>query len=61
MYRPKGMIPAMPTPLNENESINFEGYEKLINHLIDGGVHCLLAGGSTGEYSMMSTDERKNY
>lgn len=59
MYRPKGMIPAMPTPLNENESINFEGYEKLINHLIDGGVHCLLAGGSTGEYSMMSTDERK--
>lgn len=59
MYRPIGMIPAMPTPLNEDESINFSGYEKLINHLIDGGVHCLLAGGSTGEYSMMSTEERK--
>lgn len=59
MYRPKGMIPAMPTPLNDNETINFEGYERLINHLIEGGVHCLLAGGSTGEYSMMSTDERK--
>ncbi|MCF6409530.1 4-hydroxy-tetrahydrodipicolinate synthase [Pseudalkalibacillus salsuginis] len=60
MYKPTGMIPAMPTPFNDEENIDFDSYNKLIDHLIDGGVHCLLAGGSTGEYSLMSMDERKS-
>ncbi len=60
MYKPTGMIPAMPTPFNEEGNIDFDSYNKLIDHLIDGGVHCLLAGGSTGEYSLMSMDERKS-
>ncbi|WP_339237834.1 dihydrodipicolinate synthase family protein [Oceanobacillus sp. FSL W7-1281] len=60
MYKPTGMIPAMPTPFNEDGSINFSAYQGLINHLVDGGVHCLLAGGSTGEYSLMSLEERKS-
>ncbi|MFD1412395.1 4-hydroxy-tetrahydrodipicolinate synthase [Oceanobacillus jeddahense] len=60
MYKPTGMIPAMPTPFNEDGSINFSAYQGLINHLVEGGVHCLLAGGSTGEYSLMSLEERKS-
>lgn len=60
MFKPVGMIPAMPTPFNEEGQIDFEAYGNLIDHLIDGGVHCLLADGSTGEYSMMSQDERKS-
>ncbi len=46
MFKPVGMIPAMPTPFDENGKIDFEAYKKLIHHLIDGGVHCLLAGGA---------------
>ncbi|WP_221563215.1 4-hydroxy-tetrahydrodipicolinate synthase [Alkalihalobacillus sp. TS-13] len=60
MYKPTGMIPAMPTPFNDEGNIDFDSYNRLIDHLIDGGVHCLLAGGSTGEYSLMSMDERKS-
>ncbi len=59
MYKPFGMIPALPTPLNEDNSIDFKGLEQLIEHLIDGGMHGLLVGGSTGEYSLMSMNERK--
>jgi 4-hydroxy-tetrahydrodipicolinate synthase len=60
MYQPIGMIPAMPTPFDEQGKFDIEAYQQLIEHLIDGGVHCLLAGGSTGEYSLMSLEERKN-
>ncbi|SNZ17555.1 4-hydroxy-tetrahydrodipicolinate synthase [Terribacillus aidingensis] len=59
MYVPKGMIPAMPTPFKQDGSVDFEAYSSLIDHLIEGGVHCLLAGGSTGEYSLMTMEERK--
>lgn len=58
-YIPKGLIVPLATPMHKDESINFEAYKKLIDHVIDGGIHGVLAGGSTGEYHMMSMDERK--
>jgi ADP-heptose:LPS heptosyltransferase len=58
-YVPKGMIAAMPTPFHKDESINYEAYKTLIDYLIDNGIHCVLAGGSTGEYHVMSLEERK--
>jgi 4-hydroxy-tetrahydrodipicolinate synthase len=59
MYKPFGMIPALPTPMKDDNSIDYKGLEQLIQHLIDGGMNCLLVGGSTGEYSLMSMEERK--
>jgi 4-hydroxy-tetrahydrodipicolinate synthase len=59
MFKPYGMIPALPTPFNEDGSINFDGLENNIEHVIKGGVHCLLALGSAGEYSLMTLEERK--
>ncbi|UYT87064.1 4-hydroxy-tetrahydrodipicolinate synthase [Priestia megaterium] len=59
MYKPFGMIPALPTPMNEDNSIDFNGLKQLIEHAIEGGMNCLLVGGSTGEYSLMSMEERK--
>jgi 4-hydroxy-tetrahydrodipicolinate synthase len=59
MYKPFGMIPALPTPMNEDNSIDFTGLKQLIDHAIEGGMNCLLVGGSTGEYSLMSLEERK--
>lgn len=58
-YIPKGMIVPLATPMHKDESINYEAYKKLIDHVIDGGIHGILTGGSTGEYHMMSLEERK--
>ncbi|WP_245342366.1 dihydrodipicolinate synthase family protein [Staphylococcus sp. GDX8P66P] len=59
MYKPYGMIAALPTPMLENGDIDFESFEKLIEHVIAGGIHGVLVGGSTGEYSLMTFEERK--
>lgn len=59
MRKINGMIAAMPTPFNEDESIDFDGVKKLLKHLDDGGITSVLIGGSTGEYSLMTIDERK--
>ncbi|TYS24248.1 4-hydroxy-tetrahydrodipicolinate synthase [Bacillus subtilis] len=59
MFKPVGMIPALPTPMNEDNSIDFNGLKQIIDHVIEGGMHCLLVGGSTGEYSLMNVEERK--
>jgi 4-hydroxy-tetrahydrodipicolinate synthase len=59
MFKPFGMIPALPTPMNADNSIDYSGLKQLIEHLIDGGMNGLLVGGSTGEYSLMSMEERK--
>ncbi len=60
MYKLYGMIPAMPTPFKEDSSIDYDGVKRLLNHLIDGGVHAILVGGSTGEYSLMTPEERRS-
>lgn len=60
MYKFKGMVAAIPTPFYEDEEINFEGFEKILDYLIEGGMHGVLIGGSTGEYSLMSMEERKS-
>lgn len=55
----KGMIAAMPTPFHEDETIDTEGIKKIVEHLVSGGIHGILAGGSTDEYSLMTMEERK--
>ncbi|MEH7125853.1 MULTISPECIES: 4-hydroxy-tetrahydrodipicolinate synthase [unclassified Bacillus (in: firmicutes)] len=59
MYVPKGIIPALTTPFNEDGSIDFIRNKKLINHLIESGVHGVVVAGSTGEYTLLTTEERK--
>lgn len=59
MFKPFGAIPAITTPLNEDYSIDFEGVKKVVDHVIEGNVNGLLVGGSAGEYSLMSFEERK--
>ena len=34
-FRPKGVMPAMVTPFNKDESINEEQLRNLVNHFID--------------------------
>ena len=61
-YDPKdlnGVMPAMITSINKDETINKEGLRKIINHLIDENVNGLYVTGSTGETFLMSPDEKK--
>lgn len=59
MFKPYGTIAACPTPMHDDGRIDFKGYRKLIDNLIDKGMHGILSGGSAGEYSLMSFEERK--
>jgi 4-hydroxy-tetrahydrodipicolinate synthase len=56
---PEGLIVPLVTPFNADESIDFDGYKKVIDHCIEGGLDGILVGGSTGEYHMMTLEERK--
>lgn len=49
---------ALVTPFKEDLSIDFEALENIINHIIDGGAGFIVVLGTTGEASLMSTQER---
>lgn len=59
MYKFQGVIPAMVTPFNDDMSIDEKGLQFLVKKLSDQGCHGILIGGSTGEYTLMSFEERK--
>lgn len=55
----RGLYVPLVTPFHADESIDYEGYKKVIDYVIDGGMDGVLLGGTTGEYHMMSLEERK--
>lgn len=56
----RGIIPPVPTILNEQGQLDKPGMRRLIDHLIaSDGVNCLFFVGSAGEFSQMSTEMRK--
>src|SRR5690348_18311110 len=54
----KGIIPAMPTPLTDKKELDLPGLERLINHVLAGGVHGLWVLGSAREVSALSGNDR---
>ena len=58
-FEPKGIIPAMITPLSADETVNETALRALINHLIAGGVHAVFAVGTTGEFYGLTEDEKR--
>ena len=54
-----GVMPAMITSFNKDETINKDGLKKVINHLISENVNGLYITGSTGETFLMSPEEKK--
>ena len=55
----KGVIPAMITSFHKNEELNEQGLRDCINFLIEKKVNGLYITGSTGEFFLMSLEERK--
>jgi len=58
-FQPKGIIPAMVTPVTSNGKLNVEALRKLTNYLIEGGVHGLFPVGSQGEFYALTFEEKK--
>lgn len=54
----KGTGVAMVTPFREDGSVDFKSLEKLVNHLISGGVQFLVVLGTTGETPTLTMDEK---
>ncbi|MHB0875370.1 MAG: 4-hydroxy-tetrahydrodipicolinate synthase [Anaerolineae bacterium] len=54
----RGVIPAMVTPL-ANDAVNEGALRRLVDYLIDGGVHGLFATGSQGEFYALSAAEKR--
>ena len=53
-----GVLSALATPFAADESIDIPALHRVIDHSIDGGVHAVVAGGSTGEFASLLPDER---
>jgi 4-hydroxy-tetrahydrodipicolinate synthase len=58
-FRPKGIIPAVITPLDAGGKFNEKAMRKLVNYLIDGGVHGLFVVGTTGEFYGLTHEEKR--
>ena len=56
----QGIIPPMITPLNSDLSLDVPHAEKLIEHLIEGGVHGIFILGTTGEFAGLSSDVKSD-
>ena len=49
-----GIVPPMLTPLLDRDTLDAAGLEKLIEHILAGGVHGLFILGTTGEGQSLS-------
>ncbi len=50
----RGIIPPMVTPLLDRDTLDVAGLERLIEHILGGGVHGLFILGTTGEAPSLS-------
>lgn len=50
----RGIVPPMVTPLRDYDTLNQEGLERLIEHILAGGVHGLFILGTSGEAPSLS-------
>lgn len=59
MKKFRGTGVAMITPFKSDNSIDFKALEKVVNHIIDGGVNYLVLLGTTSEAVTLSSEERE--
>ncbi|WP_440708959.1 dihydrodipicolinate synthase family protein [Herbiconiux sp. YIM B11900] len=59
-YTPmSGIYTALVTPFFEDERLDLDGFGRLVDDQVDGGVAGLVVNGSTGEFPSLTTDERR--
>ncbi len=57
----KGIIPPLVTPLMADGTLDREGVDRLLEHVIEGGVHGVFILGTTGEGPHLSYDLRRQF
>ena len=55
----EGIFTVVTTPFDRNGSIAFDVLVKHLEFLIANAVHCIIPGGTTGEYYAQTLEERK--
>lgn len=55
----KGIISAMITPMNEDESINVAALREQVNRQIESGVHAIFCFGTNGEGYILNKEEKR--
>ncbi|MGQ8335794.1 dihydrodipicolinate synthase family protein [Sunxiuqinia sp. A32] len=50
----RGIVPPIVTPLIDNDTLDIEGLERLVEHVLGGGVHAVFILGTTGEFASLS-------
>lgn len=55
----RGVIPALVTPMTDDEALDREGLVKLIDGTIDSGVHGVFTVGTAGEFWALSFEEKQ--
>jgi 4-hydroxy-tetrahydrodipicolinate synthase len=58
LARIAGIVPPVVTPLTEEGAVDPHSLRRLIDHLIQGGVHGLFVLGSSGEFSLLTDHDR---
>ncbi len=59
MFKPTGSWVAMPTPFKPDNSIDYDGFELLIERQIKYGTSQLFVLGSCGETSLLTLEEKQ--
>jgi 4-hydroxy-tetrahydrodipicolinate synthase len=54
----KGILPAIPTPVNADDTIHTEATRALLRYLLGQGIDGVVPLGGTGEYGALSRAER---
>lgn len=54
-----GIVPPVVTPFTEDGEIDLPSLERLLRHLLDGGVHGLFVLGSSAEMAALSDAQRE--
>jgi 4-hydroxy-tetrahydrodipicolinate synthase len=55
----RGVLPALITPLTRDGAVDEASVRRLVEHVLAGGVHGLLALGSTGETASLDEPSRR--
>ena len=58
-FQPKGIIPALITPMTKEEKLNEKALRKLLNFVMDNGVHTVFVAGTTGEFYALTHEEKR--
>ena len=57
--RIKGVMVPILTPLSPDHEVDVSSLRRLVNYLLDNGVHGIWAAGTTGEFAALTDEQRR--